>query len=56
MVREAHPAKTGEFEMTDERDAVLLERVAAKDRGAFQELYQRYYQRQIGRASCRERV
>ena len=34
--------------MTDERDAVLLERVAAKDRGAFQELYQRYYQRLFG--------
>jgi RNA polymerase sigma-70 factor (ECF subfamily) len=32
----------------DERDALLLERVAAKDRGAFQELYQRYYQRLFG--------
>ena len=34
--------------MSDERDALLLERVAAKDRGAFQELYQRYYQRLFG--------
>ena len=34
--------------LTDERDAVLLERVAAKDRVAFQELYQRYYQRLFG--------
>jgi RNA polymerase sigma factor (sigma-70 family) len=32
----------------DERDALLLERVAAKDRSAFQELYQRYYQRLFG--------
>jgi len=32
----------------DDRDALLLERVAAKDRGAFQELYQRYYQRLFG--------
>lgn len=34
--------------MSDERDVLLLERVAAKDRGAFQELYQRYYQRLFG--------
>jgi RNA polymerase sigma-70 factor (ECF subfamily) len=32
----------------DERDVLLLERVAGKDRGAFQELYQRYYQRLFG--------
>lgn len=35
-------------DMVDERDTLLLERVAAKDRGAFQELYQRYYQRLFG--------
>ena len=32
----------------DERDELLLERVAEKDRSAFQELYQRYYQRLFG--------
>ena len=32
----------------DERDELLLERVAGKDRNAFQELYQRYYQRLFG--------
>src|SRR6476620_2363729 len=32
----------------DERDVLLLERVAGKDRVAFQELYQRYYQRLFG--------
>jgi RNA polymerase sigma-70 factor (ECF subfamily) len=32
----------------DERDVLLLERVAGKDRAAFQELYQRYYQRLFG--------
>ena len=32
----------------DERDELLLERVAAKDRAAFQELYHRYYQRLFG--------
>jgi RNA polymerase sigma factor (sigma-70 family) len=32
----------------DERDELLLERVAGKDRSAFQELYHRYYQRLFG--------
>jgi RNA polymerase sigma factor (sigma-70 family) len=32
----------------DERDVLLLERVAGKDRVAFQELYQRYYHRLFG--------
>jgi RNA polymerase sigma factor (sigma-70 family) len=32
----------------DERDELLLERVADKDRTAFQELYHRYYQRLFG--------
>ena len=32
----------------DERDELLLARVAEKDRAAFQQLYQRYYQRVFG--------
>jgi RNA polymerase sigma-70 factor (ECF subfamily) len=32
----------------DERDELLLERIAGKDRAAFQELYHRYYQRLFG--------
>ena len=32
----------------DERDVLLLERVAARDRAAFQELYHHYYQRLFG--------
>ena len=32
----------------DDRDVLLLEQVAAKDRSAFQELYHRYYQRLFG--------
>ena len=32
----------------DERDELLLERIAARDRAAFQELYHRYYQRLFG--------
>lgn len=32
----------------DTRDELLLERIAEKDRSAFQELYQRYYQRLFG--------
>ena len=32
----------------DERDELLLERIATKDRAAFQELYHRYYQRLFG--------
>jgi RNA polymerase sigma-70 factor (ECF subfamily) len=32
----------------DARDELLLERIAGKDRAAFQELYQRYYQRLFG--------